>query len=322
MSKTPEADGYASIFSKELNQSQRRYLKMQVYYYYPFLRKYYEVLHNTAQPDQDFTASSIGDLKGLLSYYANAFVFGEFDIDQEQAHIDTLFATINKRIPTEELKAQFQYINDGGFLKSDGYTDDYFFGSISCRELYKRRLPGGPDYSLGISGGVMALSHRQNVGILSPLAKYIAGRRKGDPVSIWGNVARGTVEAAAICSVIERTSGNATLHLFRASTHVFNDQQAFSLGEQPTHKSWAIGVDTLSAGGPSVPLMADFLNSLEPLRASLYITSGGQHWETRMPIQHRSPFGRQIGIGTLLKVPLGENTIRPILPYSASSFNS
>ncbi len=322
MPKAPELQDNDGIFSKELNQTQRRYLKMQVYYYYPFLRKYYEVLHNMEQPDQKFTASSIGDLKNLLSYYANAFVFGEFNIDQEQALVDTLFVTINQRISNDELKNQFLYMNESSFLKSDGYTSDYFFGSTSCRELYTKRLPGGPRYSMGVSGGVTEFSPRQNSLRLLSLAKYIARKRKRDAVSIWGNVARGTIEAAAINSVLERTTGNTSFHIFRASTRVFDDQEAISMGEPKTHTSWAIGVDTLSAGGRSVPLMADFLRTLGPTRASIYLTFGANYWEQRMSVQHRSALWKETGLGGLLEVPLGGNPIRPLLPNPTSSFYS
>lgn len=284
---------------KRLGQRRENYLKKQVYYFYPFLRGYYQTLKTMDSSEDGFKSTSLQQIKGLLSYYANAFVFGEFNIDQEQDHIDNLFATIDEKIPRKELEDKVLIGNWGG-APSDGSTEDYLFGSMSCREFSSARVPGAP-YSLGMSGGIMESSKRRNE-LLFPLASYISRNRKQDPVSIWGNITRGSIEAAAIHTVLERTGVAASLHLYRASSHALYDTVAVSVAEPEHHPSWAIAVDTLSAGGPSVPMTREFLASLQPNRSSIYLTYDlGEFWGKRMPVQFRSPLWKSSKLGILLQ---------------------
>lgn len=146
----------------------------------------------------------------------------------------------------------------------------------------------------------MRLSSGQRNEVLFSLAKYVATHRK-EPVSVWGNVARGTIEAAAIHSVFERTGISSSFHLFRRSSHAFHDSTPVSIGEPEHHNLWAIAVDTFSMGGPSMPLTRQFLQSLEAPQSSVYLTFGGQHWDKRMPVQFRSPLWRRSQMGILLK---------------------
>lgn len=284
--------------TKRLGQRREKYLKKQVYYFYPFLRGYYEVLRRMDSEENEFKAKSLQQVKGLLTYYANAFVFGEFNIDQEQQHIDNLLTTIYQQIPREELKDRTS-IGSWGGASSDGSTEDYLFGSVTCRELSSLRVPGSP-YSLGTSGGIMEDIWRKCASPF-PLAEYIARNRQQNPVSIWGNITRGSIEAAAIHSVLERTGVPSSLHLYRASSHALYDTVAVSVAEPEQHSSWAIAVDTLAAGGPSVPMTREFLASLRPKRSSIYLTYDlGGFWGTKMSVQYR-PSPRDTSVGTLLQ---------------------
>lgn len=284
--------------SKKLGQRRENYLKKQIYYFYPFLRGFYQILKQMDSIEDELKSKSLQKVKRLLSYYANAFVFGEFNIDQEQGHIDNLFAIIDERIPRKELRDEVS-IGDWGGAQSDGSTEEYLFGSLPCREFSALRVPGAP-YSLGMSGGIME-SVLIRDKLLFPLAGYIARNRKQDQVSIWGNITRGSIEAAAIHTVLERAGVPSSLHLYRASSHASFDTVAVSVAEPEHHASWAIAVDTLSAGGPSVPMTREFLTSLHSNRASVYLTYGGEFWSTKMPVEFRSPLWRASKLGILLK---------------------
>ena len=303
MTERSEGLSPANAETQELTREQYNYLSKQAYYFFPFLRKYYAILSRSSAEDEQFQAESMQRMKDIVLYYGGAFALGEFAIDREQSLIDKLNGTIQKRYTEDELYNKFLIVGENTVAKSDGETADYIYGTIPCRDLVNIDLPGAPFYSLGLSGGIIENSgNRRKNSVLNALTSYISEHHADQPVAVWGNVARGSIEAAAIHKKFEQAGIDSSFHLFRASSKAFNDREAFSIAE-PTSltNSWNIAVDTMSAGGNSVPMMRSFLQSLGSNRSSVYLTHGGRFWNKEMPVEFKYPEYERFGMGILLE---------------------
>ena len=119
---------------KELTYDQETYLKMQLYYFLPFVRRYYELLRISDSVDENFKKESLAHLKDIAHYYAEALIFGQLNIDQEQKKINELFLHIREAYnPHEFRKKILEEISENTFNKSDGYIKDYFYGDTVCK---------------------------------------------------------------------------------------------------------------------------------------------------------------------------------------------
>ncbi|MDO8497128.1 MAG: hypothetical protein Q7S61_01130 [bacterium] len=263
--------------SQELTRDQETYLRMQLYYFLPFVRRYYELLRISDNVDENFKKESLSHLKDIAHYYAEALIFGQLNIDLEQKKIEELFLHIGKAYhPQEFRRKMLEEINENTFNKSDGHLKDYFYGDTSCKELeHSNKLEKYP-YMFTQPIGIISHSQEDRQDILFSLGNYIKQSRNTLNVSIWGNVARGIIEAAGVHTVLERMAVPAELHVYRASPYAMGDKKFVQIAEpQYTPLQWVIAVDSFSMGGPSIDMTIVMLDSLRASRKSIYLGYGG-----------------------------------------------
>jgi len=296
---SPE-DPSTQIESRNLTQKEERYLQRQVYYFFPFLRVAYEFLKREKISDQSLVVQSINNLKDLCHYYAGAFVFGEFDLKREQQIIDELFVQMGDA--KTELKRKLSELQGNRFNTSDGDPKEYFFGDRSCTDVFNL---SEKEFDMGVGGGLISLKGAERRELLFGLAEYIKkGKKPDEQLAVWGNVARGAIDGAAIDLVLKRMGIPSEFYLYRMSTQAYKDKAAFSLGEQiqiTSDKTWSIGVDSMSSGGKSVPESVNYLRALGYPRVSFFLTWSGYTQKKRYPVGYQWDTSPDNEIGTLLE---------------------
>ena len=297
---SPE-DPSTQIESRNLTQKEERYLQRQVYYFFPFLRVAYEFLKREKIGDQSLVVQSINNLKDLCHYYAGAFVFGEFDLKREQQIIDELFVQMGDA--KTELKRKLSELQGNRFNTSDGDPKEYFFGDRLCADVFNLSEKSEKEFDMGVGGGLISLEGAKRRELLFGLAEYIKkGKKSDEQLAVWGNVARGAIDGAAIDLVLKRMGIPSEFYLYRMSTQAYEDKAAFSLGEQITSdKTWSIGVDSMSSGGKSVPKSVDYLQALGYPRVSFFLTWCGYTQKKRYPIEYQWDAFPNNEVGTLLE---------------------
>jgi len=119
-------------------------------------------------------------------------------------------------------------------------------------------------------------------GVIEKIAYYIEGqvgdRPDLEPVSLWGNVARGIYEAAIIYAGLQHAGVESSFHLFRVSPFAFSDKAAVLIGEPDKMPGWVIGADNFSGGGRSVTEAIRLFSEFDCEAVSTYLTHGGFLW--------------------------------------------
>lgn len=219
---------------KELSREEDLHLKKQVYYFFPFVRSLYQVLlrdRNLSSSEQVIDPSVITNLKSLAIYYGSALVYGNYDIKQEQRLIEELYKNIGK--PPDAVREILESVSENKFNKSDGDLEDYLFGTVPTQEIDTLNLPGGPYYNQDTAGGILNLDQEERFDLVENISKYIAQNKNNLPISIFGNVARGIIDGAALFSGLQQNYIQSNFHFFRASPHAIDDDEPVIIYENP-----------------------------------------------------------------------------------------
>ncbi|PJE63949.1 hypothetical protein COU89_00465 [Candidatus Roizmanbacteria bacterium CG10_big_fil_rev_8_21_14_0_10_45_7] len=249
------------------------YPHKEVYYFLPLVRKLYALMLQHEVPEQHNPAL-INSIKELAQYYAQAFLTDDIVFSQEDQLMTTLMNDLNAAFG-HELSNYLSLVHEGQQYKTDGDMDRYVYGSLSAETFARTDISDGRlTYDAGSTGGLLHLKPFQVHDTLSRLATYITEERCNLPVEIWGNVAHGIVDAAAIYQYLQRNNIPTSLHLCRYSPHAFHDTQTHAIEEPYTPEAWNIAVDSLvSDEGTTVNQLLAFVRGSR--RSSVWTTWNG-----------------------------------------------
>jgi len=286
------------------SQLEEKYLKRQLYYFTPFVRKLYEATRTGLIGNPEANPIILGNIKDLSIYYAQAYILGAFNLKKEQANIDNIFQTIDNHLNIDftDLKTKLLSISENRFCATDGELRANFFGQQNCQALIKT-LPSSTE-KIERQVGFLSLNQEMAKNITTKLTYYIQTEQTNhqslSPVSIWGNVARGIFDAACIYVTLQKAQIDSSYHLFRMSPIAFEDKTAITIAEPTSMQGWVIGADSFSAGGTSVTGAIELLSKLNGEATSIFLSYGGCFWENRLSREFcydpRDDFGKMFRV--------------------------